>query len=537
MKQSETAESFLGSKRLLVFAAGIIVGLPVIVISSVSSSALGMESSACSNLADTKIENVRLDTIEMVAPSEAIPAYCRLVGEISPSIGFEMRLPIQAWNQRFLVSGCGAYCGEVEPDRRGYSNSINYALKRGYAALTTDSGHQAGRTQTSWAYNNAEAEQLYAHAWVPLATAASRELLKAFYGKPERYSYFSGCSNGGRTALKVAQLYPELFDGIASGCPTVSLTDAAGIQGVFLDRTLVDARGELILQAEKIPMLAQAVVYKCDQLDGLTDGIVSTPALCDFKPESLQCEDDSGSFGCLTAVEVDLVKRLYAGAIDSQGNALHYGMSHGSEPYWATSLVGATETGRHYLAEFGSNFLRYLGLEPDPGPGYHSNQFDLDRDIAKLENAGRLFNIIEPDLDKLRESGGKLLMYQGQADPVILYQQVEEFYEAVVIEAGSAEAVNEYFRFFLIPGADHCWATTGYAPDLFDPLQVLEEWVEAGQAPDRIIALQYAEIGAAEGAGPLLRSRPLCRYPQVARYTGHGSAYSAQNFVCVAPES
>lgn len=495
---------------------------------------MAMEDSACLALSETQSEGIEVERAEVVDVAGDLPAFCRLTGVFSPSIGFEMRLPMDNWNQRFLMSGCGAYCGEVEPDRKGYSNSINYALKRGYAATTTDSGHQSRRTETSWAYNNPEAERLYAHAWVPLAAAASRKILEAFYGEQERYAYFSGCSNGGRTALKVAQQYPDLFDGIASGCPTVSLTEAAGIQGVFLDRTLVDAQGEPILHADKVPMLAQAVIHRCDSLDGLTDGLVSAPETCDFDPEWLKCDDDAADTGCLTLAEIDLVKKLYAGAVDSRGSSLHSGMSYGSEPYWAKSLVGTTESGKLYLADFGSNFLRYLGFEQDPGSGYSSSQFDLDRDIPKLAFMGSLYNVGQPGLMPLQESGGKLLMYQGMADPVIVYQQAVGFYRQVVSEAGTPETAQQYFRLFLIPGADHCWAMTGVAPDLFDPLMVLEQWVELGQAPDRIDAVQHSEIGSAEGLGPVLRSRPLCPYPQVARYTGSGSAYSASSFSCVA---
>jgi len=511
------------------------IGLTLMSLSGLSH-ANAQEDSDCTALARVSFAGIQVATAEAVASAHDFPAYCRVIGKFEPSIGFEMRMPMDSWNQRFLMSGCGAYCGEVEPDRKGYANSINYALKRGYAATTTDSGHQAGRTDTSWAFNNREAERLYAHGWVPLAAAGSHLILEAFYGARERYSYFSGCSNGGRTALKVAQLYPDLFDGIASGCPTVNLTEAAGIQGVFLDRTLVDGDGELILRAEKIPMLSQAVRDRCDSLDGLTDGLVSDPKACDFDPELLKCHKDTDDIGCLTTAEVRQIRSLYAGAVDSRGKSLHYGMPYGSEPYWEKSLVGATDSGQHYLADFGSNFLRYLGFEQDPGHEYSSSQFDLDRDIPQLAFMGSLYNVGEPRLKRLQHSDGKLLMYHGMADPLIMYQQSVGFYNQVVGEAGSPEKVDEFFRLFLIPGSDHCWANTGLAPDLFDPLEVLERWVEMGQAPKRIDAIQHADTGASEGVGPVLRSRPLCPYPEISRYTGAGSAYSASSFECAMPE-
>ena len=489
----------------------------------------------CVAIASSSLDGVRVDIAEVISERQDLPPFCRIAGEIEPSIGFETRLPMKDWNGKFLMSGCGAYCGEVLPDRKGYSNSVNYAVKRGYAATTTDSGHQASSTDTSWAYNNRGAEVLYAHAWVPLADAASRKLILAFYSESERYSYFSGCSNGGRTALKVAQLYPQLFDGIASGCPTINLMEAAGIQGVFLDRTLVDDKGELILRAEKIPMLSQAVRNSCDSPDGLTDGLVSDPSACDFNPETLQCADDDLAESCLTAREVEEIKRLYAGAHDSQGKALYFGLPYGSEPYWARSLVGENELGQHYLADFGTNFLRYLSFEDDPGPDYHSGLFDLDEDIPKLEEMGRLFNATSPDLSGLQRAGGKLLMYHGLADTLIMYQQSVDFYASVTNNLATAKEVREFFRLFLIPGADHCWGMTGYAPDLFDPLLVLEKWVESGEIPERIKAIQYAESSDGEGDGQVLRSRALCPYPKRGQFIGSGSPFAAENFDCVMP--
>lgn len=496
------------------------------------SNAFALDPIRCPEISKSPIPGVKVAIAEVVEGRSDLPAFCKVTGEFAPSIGFEMRLPMETWNGRFLMSGCGAYCGELVPDNKGYANSINFALQRGYAATTTDSGHQASRTDTSWAYNNETAERLYAHEWVPIAAAGSQEILQAFYGERESFSYFSGCSNGGRTALKVAQLYPDLFDGIASGAPGINATFAAGVLGVFFDRTLVDENGELILRAEKIPMLSRAVKDQCDALDGLIDGIVSDPWVCDFTPKALLCEDDSEDTFCLTRAEVEQVTTLYEGMVDSQGDGLYYGLPRGSEPYWRRWLLGATAEGRPHVADLGSNFLRYLGFEQDPGPGYHSSEFNPDRDIPRLEAAARLFNATNPSLEGFRKSDGKLLMYHGLADPLTVPQESISYYERVIHQAGSVAEVDGFYRLFLIPGADHCWGITGHAVDLFDPLQVLEQWVERGEAPDQIIAVQHAEIGYGEGVGPVLRSRPICPYPEQARYSGSGSPFVAENFSC-----
>jgi feruloyl esterase len=376
---------------------------------------------------------------------------------------------------------------------------------------------------------------MYAHAWVPLATAASRAILERVYGGRERYAYFSGCSNGGRTAAKVAQRYPYLFDGIASGAPALNVTYAAGVQGVWLDRTLVDVDGQLVLRADKISLLSQAVQNRCDAQDGLTDSIVSDPFACDFDPGSLQCSDDVDDTRCLTAAEVDELHRLYTGAHDSQGRRLYAGLPYGSEDYWGRWLIGSTDDNQHYVADLGSNFLRYLGFEQDPGPDYDSRDFDLDTDIPKLAFMARLFNASDPDLSGLQQAGGKLLMYHGLADALIVPQESIAYYESVVQKFGSPDTVNEFLRLFMVPGMDHCWGITGHAPDLFDPLRVLEEWVEESVPPTRIEARQHAEPGQFEGVGPVIRTRPLCPYPQRARYKGKGSPNAAGNFDCVGP--
>lgn len=515
----------------------LVVCFAVILGASIGDPAVADEAAVrCAAIAAAPPPGVQVNTTEVVTDREDLPAFCRVAGVIAPSVGFEMRLPVENWNGRFLMSGCGAFCGSVDADRKGYANSINYALRRGYAATTTDSGHQSSRTDTSWAYNNPQAEQLYAHGWVPLAAAASRAILEAFYSERERYAYFSGCSNGGRTALKVAQLYPDLFDGIASGAPGINATYAAGVLGVFFDRTLVDKQGQLILRADKVPLLSQAVRDRCDHLDGLIDGIISDPARCDFKPESLRCADDSDTTGCLVKAELEQLEALYAGVTDSQGTSIYFGLPLGSEPYWSRWLLGATAEGKPHVTDLGTNFLRYLGFEQDPGPDYHSSEFDLDQDIPKLAATGELFNATDPDLSELQQSGGKLLMYHGLADPLTFPQESTRYYESVVKQMKPATPLDDFYRLFLIPGADHCWGVTGLAPDLFDPLQVLEQWVEQGQAPDNIEAVQHAGVGSAEGTGTILRTRPLCPYPQQARYKGAGSTFAADSFSCVLPE-
>jgi len=489
---------------------------------------------SCESLTDEKVSGVSIESATPVHAEGDLPAHCLVQGIIAPSIRFEMRLPTDSWNGRFLLAGCGAYCGQVQPVRPlGYSNSIAFALRRGYAATKADSGHSGSSPiDTSWAFNDPTAEVLYAHAWVPLTAAASGQIIRTFYGAREDFSYFSGCSNGGRTAAKVAQMYPTLFDGIASGAPGINATYAAGIQGIWWDRTLVDENGELILTASKTPILAEAVLAHCDHKDGLVDRIVSDPSQCDFDPRSLRCRSDDEA-ACLTSRELDVVEKLYAGPRDESGRQLYPGLPFGSERYWERWLVGPAHGGRPHVASLGSAFLLYLGFAEDPGSDYDSSMFRLETDIPQLAVMGRLYNATDPDLTSFRNAGGKLLMYHGLADALTLYVESTRYYESVIDHFGNRESVDDFYRLFLVPGMGHCWGVTGYAPDLFDPLSVLEDWVERGRAPEQIEARQHTNVKEQVGEGPVLRTRPLCPYPSRAAYDGTGSPYSATNFQCV----
>jgi feruloyl esterase len=476
-------------------------------------------STACDALRDARMPRIRVREAERIAATADTPAYCRVAGEIQPSVGFEIRMPLPAaWNGRFLVSGCGAYCGTVLPDQPGMRNAIQFAVKRGYAAITADAGHRgAASTDLSWARDNPKAERLYAHAWVPAAAEGGRALLRRFYGRRESRSYFSGCSNGGRTALKTAQFYPRLFDGIAAGCSGANAVNAAGVLGAWFDRTLFDSSGILTLARSKVPRLQAAVLAQCDALDGRKDGLVSAPRRCDFDPGELRCAEAPGKDGapaesdCLTAAEVEVVRRLYSGPRRLDGSSIYPGLPRGSEPDWNHWLLGTSQAGRPHVADLGTNYLRYIGFPKDPALDYSSREFDLETDIPKLAAQGRLFNATDPDLRRFRDAGGKLLMYHGLADGLTIADESIRYVESVVAELGGRQHdVDPFLRLFLVPGAGHC------ASD-FDPLLVLERWVEQGIAPDSIrvqrsstaTAPESFDVCAYRSTGPTRLESPI----------------------------
>ena len=456
---------------------------------------------ACDSLRDVRMPRIRIRETERIAATSDTPAYCRVAGEIQPSVGFEIRMPEPAaWNGRFLVSGCGAFCGTVLPDQPGMRNAIQFAVKRGYAAITTDAGHRgAASTDLSWARDNPKAERLYAHAWVPPAAEGGRALLRRYYGRSESRSYFSGCSNGGRTALKTAQLYPRLFDGIAAGCSGANAVYAAGVLGAWLDRTLFDSSGSLTLARTKVPRLQAAVLAQCDALDGRKDGLISAPRRCDFDPGALQCvnaprkEGAPAESDCLTSAEVEVVRRLYSGPRRLDDSSIYPGLPRGSEPDWTNWLLGTSQAGRPHVADLGTNYLRYIGFPQDPPLESSSREFDLETDIPKLEAQGRVFNAVEADLRRFRDGGSKLLMYHGLADGLTIADESIRYVESVIAEFGGRQHyIDSFLRLFLVPGAGHC------ASD-FDPLLVLERWVEQGIAPDSILVRRSSTETAPEG--------------------------------------
>ena len=232
--------------------------------------------------------DVSVSLSSWVEPQHDMPAYCHIEGEIAETIGFAMRVPAH-WNHKLVVAGCGGFCGAVIADKPGMSNSINAALKDGFAAITTDSGHQGKSWDTQWAIGNPELLRLFAGAWMPLTVTVAQNVLQTIRQKKPENTYFSGCSNGGRLGLYAAQHYPDLFDGIAAGGAIMDLSGNAGLHGLWLLQTTRDKSLQPVIDAQKLPFLAKQVLVQCDALDGLHDGIINQPQLCKPKLAHLQC--------------------------------------------------------------------------------------------------------------------------------------------------------------------------------------------------------------------------------------------------------
>ena len=457
-------------------------------------------------------------------PIPNLPAFCRVVGVATPTsdsvINFEVWLPTTLWNGKFNGGGNGGYGGSFTSPYGWMAGG----LRRGYTAAGTDMGHDATVTPGgSFALGHPEKVADWGHRANHVTAETGKAVLQAFYGTGPQLSYFTGCSDGGHEGLMEAQRYPGDYDAILAGASADFWTHQSAAW-VWEARAALDDPASYI-PASKLPMISQGAVAACDGIDGIVDGLIDDPRRCDFDPASLQCPGPDNPT-CLTAEQVDAVRKIYAGPRNPRtAEQIYPGLEPGSEFGWATLITGP-ET---FL---GGDFFKYMAFE---NPSWDFHTLDFDQDIAFAD--ARMASIIDstnPDLSQFKARGGKLLMYHGWADPLVNPPNSIDYYQNVVAaEGGDPGATQQYLRLFMEPGMAHCNGGPGL--NTFDALTALEQWVEQGIAPERIIASHSVGLSSpdtAETPGTGAFTRPLCPYPLVARYTGQGSPDDAGNFVC-----
>jgi hypothetical protein len=487
----------------------------------------------CRALADLRIEDTNLLSAAVVAADDELPEYCRVLGYVRPAINFEIRLPTSNWNGKFYMAGCGGWCGKLESENPAsqFINSINYGLRRGYAVSTTDGGHWGEHLfDGRWAYYNRVAEIDYGYRAGHETARVTKVIIDAYFGGSPARSYFGGCSGGGRQGVMHALRFPDDFDGIIAYAPGLDLTGAMML-AAWVARANTEPDGRNLIGPAEVRLIREAVYSACDRLDGVEDGLISDPRACRFDPSTIACGPERSS-NCLTEAQLDALRAIYGGPRDGAARQLYPGVTPGSEPYWEFWFTGQTLDPHDDLVRMVSEqFLRYMAFEDDPGEHYEVGDFDFDRDPARLEFMGRLYNATSPDLDAFRERGGKLLMLQGWADPVVPAGVTIAYYEAVEERIGGGDATQDFFRLFLLPGTDHCGI--GEGPGVtdagLDPLEVLERWVEQGEAPASIATTKT------DSDGNVLWTRPICPYPQREVHDGRGDVNAAKSWHCGAP--
>ncbi len=457
--------------------------------------------------------------------------FCRVAGYIEPvtdsHIGFEIWLPpAEKWNHRYFGVGNPAFEGAIK------YQGLKLAVEQGYAAASTDTGHQDPGHK--WGMGQPERLIDWAHRAVHETTVAAKELIKAFYGKPQKYAYWDNCHNGGRQGLTEAQLYPEDFDGIVAGDPAYYLTHLqAGSEYLSWVNLKGGTSDPAYIPPVKYPALHRAALDACDSKDGVKDGAIEDPTRCNFDPIAIQCKDADNP-SCLTAAQVETARRIYAGAKFNDGTQIYSGFEPGSELLWEAMIKGPEPL------FINNDFFKYIAFE---NPNWDFRTFDVDKDTRKIdERLGPVLNHTQADLSAFKKRGGKLILYQGWNETWVPPRTATTYYDSVVKTMGGEKQTADFFRLFIVPDYGMCAAMF---PGTFDALGAVQKWVEEGVAPNQIKAA-YGDQGAQfrERAGMqdtpqsksrVLKTRPVCPYPQVAIYQGSGDTNDAANFKCGKP--
>ena len=468
---------------------------------------------------------------------EKLPAFCRVQGVIQPSsdshIEFEVWLPMAGWNGRYLGVGNAGFAGNIVYALAALPGSnvpgLREALIAGYATSSTDTGHQSGQLDVKWASGHPEQIVDFGYRAVHETAEKSKAIIRAFYGAGPRHSYFDSCSTGGRQALMEAQRYPADYDGLIAGAPSGFFTHLRALFTWDMQVTEIDPAN--YIPANKYPAIEAAALAACDARDGVTDGVIDDPTRCDFKPATLLCSGQETA-ACLTQPQITALEKIYAGPRDSQGRQIYPGFLPGGESGangWALYFSGAgPHTSLQYvLSNHGAN-LTFQNRAWD------FRKSDLERDMKVADDTmGRQLNAVDPNLTALERRGGKLIIFHGWSDAVLPPMGTVNYYHNVVTKMGKDAA--GFSRLYMVPGLQHCYGGPG--PNTFGRTMAaaLERWVEDGEAPAAIIATKYKTDG--DPASGVVRTRPLCPYPQVARYKGTGSTDEAANFTCKEPRA
>jgi feruloyl esterase len=488
---------------------------------------------ACESLASQALPGARITRAEAVAagpfalPAAAqgpaprpleLPAFCRVAATLAPSadsdIKMELWLPTSGWNGKFMMVGNGGWNGSVS------FAAMEEPLRRGYAVASTDTGHEGGRGTFAFGHP----EKLVDFAWRAVHETAvkGKALTAAYYGGAPRYSYWNGCSSGGKQGLKEVQMFPADFDGVIAGAPANNWMRLQAQSLVANIANLPKGAAGAVLGEAQFAILNRGVLAQCDELDGLKDAQVQDPRACAFKAASLVCKPGEAASACLTPAQADVADRIYAPVRMKSGELVFPGMPPGSEMTWGPVVSRRWDTGADTYALAANN------------PQWDFHGLDVDRDVAAAERWDPGINATRTDLSAFEARGGKIIQYHGWADPYIPTENSINYYESVVARQGGLEEAKDFHRLFLIPAMGHCRGA--YAVDW---IGALEQWVEAGRAPEVVLAHHLPPPGqrpappppGAVVFAPQFGVRTMCAYPNVARQQG-GNGEQPVDWTC-----
>ncbi len=517
------ASSFFATVAGCLLIAACEVAVPLMALDAPARAPDSSDSSSCAALQALSMPNVRIQEAEWIGaqkqwspeprahPFEVRLPFCRVQGVMETEIGFELWLPTKAaWNKRYLAAGVGGDAGTFN------FMDLPRALLRGYAAATTDTGHKA--SETTWMLGDPVRLLNYELRANHLLAATSKAIIARYYSSAPRYSYFIGCSGGGRQGLKEMQRFATDYDGIIAGAPGPK-TPEMTVRRMWEIIERDNHKG--LMSPADWKLVADSGVKACDANDGVTDGVAEDPRMCRFDIASLQCPSGQTQ-GCLNAEQVQFTKTIYEPLKDDAGHPIDEGLLPGV-------LV---DSGRSRLAP--ATFGQAIRHQAD----WQGDGFDVSKDLAAIDHVMPELRADETDLTPFRNHHGKAILYQGWMDPAVAARMTIGYYEDVEKRMRGESATEDFIRLFMVPGMLHCGGGAGVdqfggsgmdAPVVdtdHDLLSALENWVEHGQAPERI-------IGSKVVVGKVVKTHPLCAYPEIAQYKGSGPTDDAANFTCV----
>ena len=493
-----------------------------------------VRAATCESLAQLKLPHTTVTTAELVPagtftppsgkPIPNLPAFCRVAATLAPTadsdIRIELWMPESGWNSRFVGTGNGGFAG-------GFAwGSLAGQLHHGFAVANTDMGMRPPAGSDASAFiGHPEKWADWGYRSTHEMTVASKLLVNAYYGTTPKYSYFSGCSTGGEQALMEAQRFPDDYDGIVGGAAANNRT---GVHTSILWDYVVTQRDPAdYIPATKLALLASAVLAACDADDGLKDGLITDPRHCHFDPATLECKGPDADT-CLTAAQLQTVRCIYAGPVNPRTKEQIYpGVPLGSELDWGRF---GPPPGKAAPAPFEAIFKWTMGAD------WNWRTFDFDRNYADMVGKlGPVVNALNPDLSAFQSRGHKLIVYHGWADWLVPPGEAINYREAVLARrqrmagakakpAAVQRETDQFYRLFMIPGMAHCGGGPGLTG--FDGMDPLVKWVEQGIAPESVVV--------SGKPGGVAVQRPVCPYPQVARYQGSGEVTAAASFICAA---
>jgi feruloyl esterase len=469
----------------------------------------------------------------VVAAAAGNPEYCDVQGMIAPQTHFDLKLPINSWQGRYLQNGCGGYCGAVSKQT---FPTCDATLGGDFAMATDDEGHasEGGLGGAGlFSFNSQKLRNEYGYQSEQSLYIVARTIITAFYGQPPHRYYYDGCSDGGREAMEMAERYPDDFNGIIAGAPEIIAGPLNAESQTWDYRVNTDADGNDILTDAQLPVLHAAVIAACAGDDGTNDGIITDPQDCDSKiPQilhSVTCSPGVGgptTTSCLTAAQANVARLYWRGPADPYGRLLYPGgLPLGSELGWSTFEIPHTpgvapETGSLSYAGLSLPYLRFMLHAPGLlGPDPSQWQF-TDRGFRSMFPAANIQDAMSTDLRAFRAHGGKLIMWQGFADNGIPPTGTVDYYDTLTQRMGGRQSTQQFARLFMFPGEYHC--APGYTNSSFDLVLPMVRWVEDGTAPSQIIANDTVNGRAI--------TRPVYPYPDIPKYDGAGDPDEASNF-------